>query len=407
MSGLTPFQKILLSRGVDAVKPLAQEGVEYIERHPEVKPYVKLLRSLPLAKQCRHLGERLTKEEVEAKQLVGCRTCNNDVLVFHCKLPGARKFNDGPYTRRAECMGCKDWQKPHHENPAPTVTNSWSPIRLDHTNLFPSIPGIRFNPSIIESGNDYILSFRHGWAGSNIYACRLDENFKPYGECKKLELGKRGCNVGREDGRLFRLNNKLHIAFTGYTGRLTNVCFARLNEDELVVEDRFLPKAPGITGWQKNWSMFDYQGVIHAVYETSPNHRILRIEGDRAEFVYSTPFKGAWSGGYMRGGASPVLVGNEWFHFFHGCYNIGGRRRYCTGVTTFRAEPPFDVLRYTPNPIDEADLERNHDCYADVLFIGGAVYRDGKWITASGIHDRWSEIRVYDANEIERQLVSA
>lgn len=286
---------------------------------------------------------------------------------------------------------------------------TYKPIRFDHTNLFPgSVPGVRFNSSIIESDNStYIYAFRNGWSGSNIYLCRLNDYFEPFGEAVKLELGRKGCTVGREDPRLFRLNGRLHCAFTGYTGRQTNVCFARIDESNLTVEDRFLPTGPGIHGWQKNWSMFDYHGVIHAVYETSPSHRILRIEGNRAEFVYSTPFTGSWSGGYMRGGASPILHAGAWYHFFHGAYDINGRRRYCMGLTVFRATPPFDIIRYSPDPLEEADLERKHDCYADVIFPGGAVYKNGRWIVSHGIHDRWSEIRFYDAVSIESCLVPA
>ena len=119
----------------------------------------------------------------------------------------------------------------------------------------------------------------------------------------------------------------------------------------------------------------------------------------------------------MRGGASPVLHNGEYYHFFHGAYDsVKGRRRYCTGVYTFRSEPPFDVLRFTPHPIDQADLERHHDRSeehtferqhdngCDVLFIGGSLYRDGMWITANGVHDRWAEIRFYDGELVESQL---
>ncbi len=82
-----------------------------------------LLRTLPIAKVCIHLGNRLTHDEVKEKQLVGCRTCTNTVPAFHCKLPGAKKFNGGPYTRETDCMNCTDWQRATTttplENPSP------------------------------------------------------------------------------------------------------------------------------------------------------------------------------------------------------------------------------------------------------------------------------------------------
>ena len=250
----------------------------------------------------------------------------------------------------------------------------------------------------------YLYAFRNGWSGSNIYIAELDDQFKPTERWAKLELGKKGAAVGREDPRLFRLNGKLHCMYTGYSGKVTNVLFARINEETLKVEDVFFPQIPGRRSWEKNICMFDYQGVAHGIYSINP-HKILRIEGHKAEWAYETPFKGTWSGGVMRGGACPVMHNGEWYHFFHGAYDIGGRRRYCTGVYCFRAEPPFDILRYTPEPIDEADLERKHDNWSDVLFIGGALFKDGRWVTSAGIHDRHSEIRFYSQADIEDQLV--
>ena len=355
-------------------------------------PAKKLLRSLPLAKTCLHY------QGTNAPDKPGCGACST----WNCAINGKVK--------PTYCVSeCGDW-KSKVENSNTTfeisIQHSRPSIRLDQHNLFPTIPGIRFNSSLIESGADYIFGFRNGWRGSNIYACRLDKDFKPYGECKKLNLGKKGSNIGREDCRWFRLNGKLHIWFIGYTG-ITNVKFARVNEETLEVEDCFFPQLTPRNPMEKNWAMFDYQGIVHAVYDTKPNHRIIRIEGDKAEHAYSTPFQGHWSGGPMRGGASPVLHNGEFWHWFHGCYSIKGRRRYCTGVTVFRAEPPFDVLRYTPHPIDQAEIESRSNPDVDVLFVGSAFYKNGEWITANGIHDRWSELRFYDASWIEQQLVDA
>lgn len=82
---------------------------EWEAKQPAPKP---LLRSLALAKQCEYFGAQLTKEEVEQRQLMGCRTCNNDVPAYHCHFPGQKKFNDGPYTYKGvECMSCTDWKK--------------------------------------------------------------------------------------------------------------------------------------------------------------------------------------------------------------------------------------------------------------------------------------------------------
>lgn len=349
-----------------------------------------LLRSLPLAKQCSHN----TGENGRAK--AGCTTC----VTYGCSVKGTVRVSD--------CVYCEDWKPAvapasHHENRAGGAGISWpANIRFDHTNLFPGeVPGMRFNCSIIESGGGFIFAFRNGWAGSRLYLCRLTSDFKPVEKSwAKLQLPA----GGQEDPRLFRLNGVLHLWYICYFRNKTSVRFCRINEETLSVEDEFFPQIPHRQPWEKNHSYFDYQGIAHAVYTVSP-HKIIRVEGNSCQHAYNTPYPGSWSGGAMRGGASPVLHNGEYYHFFHGAYDsVKGRRRYCTGVYTFRSEPPFDVLRFTPHPIDQADLDRQHDNWCDVLFIGGSLYRDGMWITANGVHDRWSEIRFYDGELVESQL---
>lgn len=89
-----------------------------------------LLRSLPLAKTCQYFGPQLTLAEVNEKKLAGCRQCNGGVSAYHCSFPGQKKFNDGAYTRGAECMSCTDWKPQpsashHHENRAGGAGISW------------------------------------------------------------------------------------------------------------------------------------------------------------------------------------------------------------------------------------------------------------------------------------------
>lgn len=383
-----------------------------------VQPPTKtLLRSLPIAKQCQYFGERLTKEEVEERQLMGCRTCNNTVPAFHCKFPGQKKFNGGPYTYNGvECMSCGDWSVTKNVTAVtPSITET---VRFDHHNLSPELPEYRFNPSIIESGDGYLFTFRTGWKGSNIYGVKLDSQFKPVSESKLLDVNRQGSGYGREDSRLFRLNGKLHMMYTGVIGRLgpTNVLFARINEDTLEVEDKFFPRGFPRNSWEKNHQYFDYQGIAHAVYSINP-HKILRVEGNKGELIHETPFKGSWSGGHMRGGASPVLHNGEWYCFFHGKWDRmrarlphqptsdAMRHVYNMGVYTFSPEPPFQILRYAPHPIDIADVDMTDGNYCDVLFPGGAVLAGNQWAVAMGINDRRSEIRFYDHDFIESQLV--
>jgi predicted GH43/DUF377 family glycosyl hydrolase len=361
--------------------------------------FKNILRSLPLAKQCQYFGERLTADEVKANQLAGCRSCNNTINVFHCNLPGQKKFNDGPYTRGAECMSCTEYlEKPN------TITDisTHKTIRFDHTNLHPEIPGIRFNCSIIESGEGYIFSSRTGWSGSRIILCRLDKNFQPIpNEWQILKLSTKGTR-GHEDARLFRLNGFLHLMIVYYGGRKTTVRYARINEPTLQVEDEFFPITNPRRELEKNHSYFDYQGIAHCVYETTNQHRILRIEGSKTEWAAETPFKGHYSGGPIRGGASPVLHDGYFWHFTHGVTTSHSGRRYNIGVTKFRAEPPFDIVAYSPMPLVTAE-ESGNWC----IFPCGAVKVGDKWAISMGVDDKHCEIRFYDMDWVESQLVNS
>jgi predicted GH43/DUF377 family glycosyl hydrolase len=316
---------------------------------------------------------------------------------FACRKHGTTSLG-------GRCKTCPDFKA----DPEAGVVQPTRVIRFDHHNLCPGAPGVRFNPSLIESGDGYLLAWRHGWQGCQIFACRLDREFRPTTPAKQLDLYQKGANLGREDPRWFRHKDGLHLMYTGVSARrrqvFTNVCFARVNEDTLATEDRFLPEYAGRNQWEKNWTFFDHGKELYAVYTISP-HRVLKIESNHARLLFETPWEHRWSGGELRGGASPVLHHGEWYSFFHGLVTRNGRRRYNVGVYTFRAAPPFDVLRYTPHPIELARLTDVHDNYCEVTFPGGAVHVGGQWVIAVGMHDRWSEIHCFDAAEIERRLV--
>lgn len=69
----------------------------------DMKPY---LRSTKEAMKCRWLGLRLTQAEVLKNQLAGCRTCNNEVRVYHCT-----NSTFGPFTFPAgQCTSCTGYQ---------------------------------------------------------------------------------------------------------------------------------------------------------------------------------------------------------------------------------------------------------------------------------------------------------
>ncbi len=306
------------------------------------------------------------------------------------------------------CTSCR-----YRQTKAPVVTigePSKPLLRYDESNLFPSLPKKRFNPSIIQWKDGYAFVWRDGWKGSEIWACRMNRELAPISEPVRLVLNHGEANYGREDPRLFIFRGQLHLSYTGVVGgrriRHTNVLYARLS-DEFRVEQVYFPKVPKRNLWEKNHSYFEHAGQLYAVYAIAP-HKILRIDGESVEWAYETPTQAPWSlKTEMRGGASPVLVGNEFWSFFHSRIVHQGLRVYCTGLYTFDAKPPFAVRRIIPEPIQWADVStKPADQYAAVTFVGGAVRDGDRWILASGVHDRWIEFHAFDHAELESRLVN-
>jgi len=339
--------------------------------------------------QCVHLGVEVGRQR--------CPSCRGhvEVKIHQCARHGTctqGKRLDG----HACCAGCPD---------AETAT---FPLRFDEKNLCPDVPGKRFNSSLIEYEGAYLLAFRNGWAGSDIYVIRLTRDFKPDGKAVKLNLRHQRANYGREDPRLFWFRGQLHVTYVGVCslgGLHTNVLYARLDR-QFKTEKIYFPHLEKRRGWEKNWQFFDHNGELHCVYTCTP-HRVLKLDGEKVELVGKTTVGVPWRGGEMRGGASPVRVGEEWWSFFHDRIEVGGHRIYRTGLYTFATAPPFQMLRMIPQPILVADRStKPGDQYASVVFTCGAVRVGGDWVLSSGEHDRWTVLHAWNHAELERKLVS-
>lgn len=301
----------------------------------------------------------------------------------------------------ASCVTCKDYQP---ETPEFSPDTS---LRFDEFNLYPNLPGRRFNPSLIRYKNRLVFIWRDGWAGSNLHACRLTEKLQPDGIATKLEIRHPACSYGREDPRLFIHNDKLHVSFTGVTARFghTNVLYAELGDDLQVRSVRFA-QISGRRDWEKNWQMLSYGGSIFAIYSISPL-RVLRIEGERTTWEQQTNNPVNWGGSEVHGGPAAVRVGDEFWLFPHDRVpGRNGKEQYRTLAMTVRAELPFAPSRWIPQPIMVADPATNPDNYVDCLFTSGAVLSGNLWLLASGNHDRFCTIIAMRYDELDSMMQS-
>lgn len=277
----------------------------------------------------------------------------------------------------------------------------------DETIIAPDLPGKRFNSSILDFEDGYLLAFRDGWSGSQIHLIRLTKDFHPTGRAWLLRLFHKEANYGREDPRLFWHKGRVHVCYVGVVGghsiAHTSVLYARLSEDAQRVEKIFYPELEGRADWEKNHSYFSHGEELYAVYSISP-HRIIRVDGNKASFAYEAPGL-PWRGGIPRGGASPVKVGESWWSFFHDRVSFKGVRTYRTGLYTFSAKPPFEPLRVIEQPLMMADHStKPPDQYCAAIFCVGSVRAGDDWILSSGVHDRWTELHKFSHADLEQRL---
>jgi len=275
-----------------------------------------------------------------------------------------------------------------------------------------------FNCSALLRQGRLLLAYRTVWGwGSRLCIAALDHaTYQPRGPSWHLLLDHPLCAAGQEDPRLFVHGGQLHLAFIGAraTGPAAVCCqqmFARLTDD-LAVAEVWHPAYAGSQAWEKNWQPFSHGGALYAVYGMCP-WQVLHLHAGCAVALPAAHLALPWSAGLPRGGAPPVLVGDEYYCWFHGTDKSDpGLTRYSVGVCTFAARPPFRPRRCTQYPVmlpNEAAVPRSPSdprrrWYASVVFPGGAYLDRGRWVVSYGYHDSQCRLAVYDAAAIEERL---
>jgi predicted GH43/DUF377 family glycosyl hydrolase len=267
------------------------------------------------------------------------------------------------------------------------------------------LPG-RFNCSVLEHQGRLLVASRRGETGARLDLSELGADFQPRWT-RPLELGHRWAETAHEDPRLFHFRGRLHCAFLGATwdGRdwHVNQLVCRIGDDYRV-EDVWLPEYADRTPVEKNWQFFEHEGELYSIYSVSP-HVILHHCDRRAKKFAETPARLHWPGCYLRGGAPPVRVGDEYYHFFHSVDVRRAPKVYSMGLYTFEARPPFAVRRVAAGPIlSPDDYDWPPHLIASVVFPCGAVLRDGRWLISYGYHDYECRVAVFAADDLERRL---
>lgn len=265
-----------------------------------------------------------------------------------------------------------------------------------------SLPDFLTNPSVVEYRGKVLVAVRDEKFPVGIEIYDISNGVPLF--VSGLKLDHSFYTHGVIDPRFFHHNDKLYIAASGgypEGGYLkVRMVVAELDLD-FNVSHCWSPDLPIQATWEKNWGFFSWEDKLFSVYSISP-HRVLRHDGCKASLAYLSGGTLGWRGGFLRGGASPVRLGDQFYSFFHGMLeHPSSVRMYTMGCYTFSAKPPFQPLRITRQPLLSPSSFENH---LSVVFPGGALFRGDHWLISFGYQDRESRIFKLGVAELESKL---
>lgn len=298
--------------------------------------------------------------------------------------------------------------------PMPPRVAALPPLRaypIPNDRLQKGEKGESFNGGVIPYKGKRLLGYRTGWNNADSWACEVGDDLRPVTESVRIPLD-RWCeqaNHGRDDPRLFVFRDKLHLSLTAHQkcpdgSSRTHVGYARLGDDYHVQQVYYPDYAQRVWPYEKNWQFFECDGDLYCVYSIRP-HVVLKLDGYQVVRVYWTNNPFGWGGGLTHGGAPPVRVGDEYYHWFHGLCREGDWHTYSIGVYCFEAKPPFRITRFSMQPLLWASPEgRPAGQGYDVIFPTAAYLDGGKWVVSGGVHDRSLAVWEWDAVAVDRLL---
>ncbi len=226
-----------------------------------------------------------------------------------------------------------------------------------------------YNPSLLKRDNAQWLIFRYDpWSNkfgkikSHLGLLQLDQNFKPIGKAKLLDMG----YENPEDPRFFATEKEVFVSYSYVKSRApftVNIGVSQLDlQTEKIVEHATLgyKEAP----IEKNWTPFIYKNKnmeeeVFFIYKYLP-HRILKLSlplDGSMEIAYDNKvgkqrlqkWQDKW--GLIRGGTPAIRLENEYLSFFHSAFRYKKVLYYVFGAITFEAEPPFRIKKISKYPI--------------------------------------------------------
>jgi predicted GH43/DUF377 family glycosyl hydrolase len=148
--------------------------------------------------------------------------------------------------------------------------------------------------------------------------------------------------------------------------------------------------------YEKNWVWWLHEEKLHLLYKANPwtVYTFANRWSERTDYKTDGI---TWPYGEIRGGTSPIQVGDLFFTFHHSSLPWRGRyRRYYAGAIGFETMPPYKPKLITAEPLLQGSQQ---DTWAQrkplVVFPCGALYLKDKWLISMGVNDMksaWLEL---------------
>ncbi len=237
----------------------------------------------------------------------------------------------------------------------------------------------------------------------------------------------RGVLSTDEDPRLAVVGDNLYIIYNMAHGVARRMHVARIEVGQdgrglstfKLCDDKMLDFTEGAPeGWEKNWTPFDYDGILHLAYTLNPP-MVLRLKHEKIaspgaslvpEVLSRATSQVRWDFGTIRGGTQALFDPSlqRYVAFFHSSAPATGRqgvaRYYVMGFCTFAPHPPFAIDRLVRAPLVAAGFytyAANLVPYnVSVIFPQGIIDARDTWHVMYGQDDRTLHVATLDKTRL-------
>ncbi len=235
-----------------------------------------------------------------------------------------------------------------------------------------------------------------------------------------------GGTGGCEDPRLVEIDGTVYLIYVSFDGMNPPGVALSYTTTKSFLSKRFRFSRPKLISRpgqiQKNWVLFPkkIKGKYVILHGISPKIRIEYLDNPKSlgdgKFIESLSSHGG--GGYVeasrlrawdnivRGvGAPPIWTKYGWLVFYHGM-DMRDPGKYKVGVMLLDLENPEIILRRSLEPVLEPETEyENGGHKRGVIYVCGAVIKDGKLFVYYGAADCTSAVAVGDAETFLQSLL--